>query len=274
MGGQPATIPVARKWLTWPRQRWIGMTIGFGTQILFLYTVWQLLSFLKPGPRVEQESSQIGNLLLSLQFCIVHSWLLFPSTRRWLTQYLASEFYGCLFCVATCLGLLAMFVGWQTSPIIIWNLVGPAAIVLETGFYAAWIGLFYSLALTGLGYQTGWTPFWFWLRRQPIPKRTFEPRGAYLVLRHPVYLSFLGLIWFTPRMTLDHAVLTSAWTMYILIGSYLKDERLAFYYGREYRRYQERVSGYPLIGWGPLGRRQPDSQAESVPIAAMKKTAG
>jgi hypothetical protein len=51
---------------------------------------------------------------------------------------------------------------------------------------------------SGLGWQTGWTPWWHWARRLPQPKRLFVERGAYRFLRHPVYLSFLGLIWSEP----------------------------------------------------------------------------
>jgi hypothetical protein len=43
------------------------------------------------------------------------------------------------------------------------------------------------------------------------------------VLPRPVYLSFLGLIWFAP---LDRVVLMSAWSAYIFVGSVLKDRRL------------------------------------------------
>ena len=38
------------------------------------------------------------------------------------------------------------------------------------------------------------------------------------------------------------------------VGSYLKDERLTYYLGDRYRDYQSRVSGYPGIWFGPLGR--------------------
>src|SRR5262249_14441724 len=102
--------------------------------------------------------------------------------------------------------------------------------------------------------QTGWTPFWAWLRGRPSPRRRFEVRGIFCLLRHPVYLSFLGLVWFTPLMTLDRSLLTGLMTIYICIGSYLKDRRLVFYRGDLYREYQARVPGYPLVGFGPLSR--------------------
>ena len=125
---------------------------------------------------------------------------------------------------------------------------------MQVAFGLSWAALLYSLSLTGLGYQTGLTHWLYWLRRQRLPRREFEPRGAYRWLRHPVYLSFLGLVWFTPRMTLDHALLTGVWTVYIFVGSYLKDQRLAHYLGERYRAYQRRVAGYPLLPWGPLGK--------------------
>lgn len=67
------------------------------------------------------------------------------------------------------------------------------------------------------------------------------------MLRHPVYLSFLGLIWFTPRMTLDHALLTATWTAYIFTGSWLKDRRLTYYLGRSYQDYAAKVPAYVSI---------------------------
>ena len=75
------------------------------------------------------------------------------------------------------------------------------------------------------------------------------------VAGHPVYLSFLGLIWFTPVMTADHAVLTGVWSSYIFVGSCLKDRRLLFYLGDGYRTYQAAVPGYPGMPMGPLARR-------------------
>ncbi len=241
----------------WPAQRWVGIALGVATQFLFLVTVWRLFWFLKDGPPPGTGDSLLVDVALSLQFAVVHSWLLLPATRSKITQVLASEFYGCLFCVVTCLGLLGLFAGWQPSQSVLWQLDGPASVVMQVGFYGSWVMLFYSISLTGLGYQTGFTPWWHWLRRKPQPRRLFAPRGLYLFLRHPVYLSFLGLIWFTPRMTLDHAVLTGIWTIYIFIGSHLKDERLAHFYTKAYRDYQSRVPGYPLFGIGPLGIRRP-----------------
>lgn len=121
-------------------------------------------------------------------------------------------------------------------------------------FYGSWVGLFYSLYLTRIGYQTGVLPWLCWLKNRKPPRREFQPKSLYRWMRHPVYLSFLGLIWFTPNMSFDHAVLTIVWTAYIYIGSYLKDKRLEHFIGDPYREYARQVTGFPLIGFGPWGR--------------------
>ena len=169
-------------------------------------------------------------------------------------RIIPDAFYGSFFCVVTCLGLLAMFRFWQPSSTVVWQFSGAARSTVQWAFVGSWVALFYSLHLTGLGYQTGWTPWWHWLRGKKLGPRGFKPRGAYRWLRHPVYLSFLGLVWFTPVVTLDRAALIVMWSVYIAIGSYLKDERLAYYLGDSYRDYQAHVPGYPVIWFGPLGR--------------------
>ena len=233
-----------------------GVAVGVATHVLFAVTVWYLFWFLRNGTGSPSASPFLVDALLSLQFAVIHSLLLWPPVRERLTPWIGSAFYGCFFCVATCVTLLVLFAGWKSSSESIWELHGTAATAMHSAFYASWGCLFYSLWLSGIGYQTGWTPWWHWFNRRPLPKREFRPRSLYRVLRHPVYLSFLGLIWFTPHMSLDHALLTGIWTVYIFFGSYLKDERLAYFLSDTYREYQSRVPGYPFIPFGVLGRRR------------------
>ena len=230
-----------------------GIAFGLITHVLFAHTVWKLFWFLKTG--VEREGSLWVDLLLALQFCVIHSVILLPRIRERLTwKLIPSPFYGCFFCIATCACLLATIAGWGRHQSVLWELAGWPRTFMNLCFAGSWIALFYSLSLTGLGYQTGLTPWLYWLRNRPAPRRAFHPVGAYQWLRHPIYLSFLGLIWFTPDMTLDHAILTGVWTVYVFVGSYLKDQRLIHYLGDSYRHYQSQVPGYPGFIIGPLAR--------------------
>ena len=138
---------------------------------------------------------------------------------------------------------VAGHVFWQPSSVVWWEFTGAARVTIDAGWFGSWALLFYSFFLNGIGYQTGFTPWWHWIRGRPIPPRPFNPQGVFRIMRHPAYLSFLGLVWFTPVMTTDRAILTAVWTVYVFVGSYLKDRRLALYLGEPYRRYMAEVPG-------------------------------
>ena len=220
-----------------------GVLFGVATQLLFLVTVWHLFAFLR-GPIAARSGSLWWDVLLAIQFAVPHSWLLLPRTRKWLSKWVSPAFYGLLFCLATCGSLFVTFAFWRTSPVVLWDHAPSTRGLMDVGFFGSWVALFYSLHLSGMGHQTGLTQWWYWVRGVPQPRRGFELRGAYRVLRHPIYASFLGLIWFTPTMTLDHAILTGIWSAYIFVGAYFKDERLAFYLGDSYRQYQARIPAF------------------------------
>ena len=239
------------------RSRLPGFAFGIGTQALFAVTVVGLFSFLRYSLIPCTESWALVDTLLALQFAVPHSVLLHPATRRRLRSVVSAEFYGAFFCVCTCISLLLIFRFWRSTNSLVWDLNGIGAQFMIGAFYLSWAGLLYSISLTGFGFQTGWTQWLYWYRGEKLPRRDFEARGVYRVMRHPVYLCFLGLIWFTPTMTVDHAVLTGIWTIYIGLGSALKDQRLLFYLGDSYRIYMEKVAGYPMITLGPLARRTP-----------------
>jgi len=249
-----ATFSIAR--IPPQLRRIAGITFGVGNQFLFVITVWFLFWFLRDGAIGQSHDYWIlQDCGLAILFAVSHSIMLVPKTRKLLTRWIPQPFYESTFCVVTCVSLLALFFGWRNSETVLWQADGVSQSAIRIGFYVCWVALIYSLALTGLGYQNGWTPFYYWLRNQKPPRREFKPRGAYKLIRHPVYLSFLGLVWFTPTMTLDHAALTAIWTGYIFYGSYLKDRRLEHFVGEPYRIYEQCVRGYPLMPIGPLAKR-------------------
>lgn len=240
-------------------RRTAGLLFGLVTHALFAFTVWHLFWFLKGSDPAGGGSTAAGAILvdvaLAVGFAVPHSLFLLPSVRRRIVAAgLAGPLYGCFYCTLTCLALLTTIFLWQPIALIAWRWPAPLSTVVSGGFVASWVALLYSLHLTGLGWQTGLTPWWHWIRGLPQPKREFAERGVYRILRHPVYLSFLGLIWFVPVVTLDRAVLIGVWSLYIFVGSVLKDRRLLFFIGDRYRDYQTRVPGYPGMPFGPLAR--------------------
>lgn len=247
-------------------RRIAGWGVGIATQSLFGITVWFLFGFLQSPSGQSSPWGLAIDLALTLQFAVMHSLLLLPAVKSGLGKWINRSFYGSFYCVMTCFSLLLTFSQWRTFGPELWSYEGLGARLMQTGFLCSWGALFYSLWLTGLGYQTGLTEWWHWVRQQPLPRREFRERGAYRVLRHPVYLSFLGLLWFTPTMTADHALLTGVWTIYIFVGSWLKDRRMTFYMGDFYRRYAESVPGYPFIWAGPLARYVPPDELTETAV--------
>lgn len=246
-------VEIIRSEPAWPRLP--GITIGIAAQLAFAATVVRLFLFLGGNYPLVFGHGLWLNALLALQFGVIHSLLLHAAMRGRLQRHVPRALYGSLFCLVTCASLSLVMEFWVVHPLVIYQLSGPAESSVRLAYHAAWLALIYSLILSGIGYQTGFTTWWHWLRGTRPPPRTFIERQAYRYFRHPIYLSFLGLIWFQPRMTLDHLVLSGIWTGYILVGSYLKDERVAHYVGEPYRDYQRRVSGFPFVAAGADGRR-------------------
>lgn len=238
-------------------QRAAGITFGIGTQVLFLVTVVYLFLFLRYGGTSLRQGWWWMDALLATGFAIPHSVLLAPPTQKWLRQWVPDGMLGCIHCCVTCVTLLIMFHYWGGSERVLWRATGIAEQVILGCFYLSWIALLYSLYWTGFGYQTGLTQWWYWFTETKPPRRPFVTGGPFRYMRHPVYMSFLGLIWFTPVMTWDHAILTGVWTVYIYAGSYFKDKRLLRFIGEEYYEYGTRISGLPWIGFGSLRKFQP-----------------
>ncbi len=225
---------------------------------MLVVLVWFLFPFLMTGPAFDPSSADPHwwwiDLLLVFQFGILHSLLLYPATRHRLEESVIFDpLYGCFFTMTTCVSLLTLIFCWRVCPVVVYRLEGWAGLAMNALYALSWVGLLYTLGLTGYGFQTGWSPFWGWFSQGKPARRRFQIHGAYRWLRHPVYLAFLGQIWLTSQMTLDRLMLALLFTGYIFLGSHLKDRRLEYYLGDIYREYSAQVPGYPFFP-GPLGK--------------------
>lgn len=167
-------------------RRLAGFTFGIGTQALLAVTVVGLFLFLRYGVIRSPGSWILIDCQLALQFANPHSLLLHPRTRSAIKHWVPKEFYGIFFCVCTCINLWLIFAFWQRTTTILWDLDGLAANVVVGCFLFSWASMLYSIHLTGLGFQTGWTQWMHWYQNKKMPRRDFVPRGAYRYLRHPV----------------------------------------------------------------------------------------
>lgn len=257
-------------------RRVFWILFGAAVQILFGYTVVQLFAILyagsgdllnithlpgaltgrwQPGTAGQTTSARVAwDLLLLLQFAVAHSLFVWPPVRRALERVVPKQLYGSFYTFVASVTVLVTVAFWQPLPQVVFETRGALAWSLLLAFLASWGLLMYSISLTGFGWQTGLTPWWSYVRNRASPRWSFVTHGAYCHLRHPIYLSFLLLLWMTPRMTADHLLLAGTWTVYVFVGSVLKDRRMLDALGERYRAYMAEVPGYPLVPWGPLGK--------------------
>jgi protein-S-isoprenylcysteine O-methyltransferase Ste14 len=62
--------------------------------------------------------------------------------------------------------------------------------------------------------------------------------GLYRFVRHPLYTFSLGVLWFSPSMTVNSFIVYAALTLYILIGIIFEERKLLREFGQEYAAYK------------------------------------
>ena len=70
----------------------------------------------------------------------------------------------------------------------------------------------------------------------------FVVRGPYRLIRHPLYLAALLVIWAGPQLTADRLLFNVLWSVWIVVGAKLEERDLEDEHGETYVRYRREVS--------------------------------
>ncbi len=78
-------------------------------------------------------------------------------------------------------------------------------------------------------------------------------RGVYAWVRHPLYVGGLLILWATPRLTVNMAVLNAGLSLYLFVGAWWEERKLLATLGPAYAAYRRAVPMWlPRPPRGPL----------------------
>jgi hypothetical protein len=183
-------------------------------------------------------AAAIANGVLVLQFPLLHSALLTRRGQHLLARLAPRDCGRTLaptnFAAVGSLQLVATFLLWSPSGIVLHTASGAARAGWELLYAASWIFLVKALADARLSVQTGACGWIALLRDRPVEFGDFPTGGTFRLCRQPVYLAFASTLWTAPVHTLDSLALALVWTAYCVIGPLHKEARYRRWHGARY----------------------------------------
>ena len=182
------------------------------------------------------------NLGLLALFGIQHSVMARPAFKRRWTKIVPKPIERSTYVLLSSAILMLAFWAWRPIGDVVWQIDNPAAAAaVQVAYFVGWGFVFGSsfiinhFELFGLKQVIDHC-----LEKQP-DRPTFVVRYLYRLVRHPLMLGFLIVMWSAPVMTLGHLVWALGTTAYIFVALRLEERDLVSELGDAYRRYQEAV---------------------------------
>ncbi len=204
------------------------------------------------GPlRLQSRSSLVVDLLLLLQFPLLHSFLLGGKGRRALERLLPGDLgkrmISTSFVVAASLQLMALFIFWAPLGGFRWEPSGVVRAAWVAVYVGAWIFLAIAMWNAGLSTQMGylgWLSVW---RGQEPRYGDFPTSGLYRLCRHPVYFAMALVAITGPIWTLDHVIVAVVFCAYCVVGPLRKDARYRLRFGDRFEQYKRATPFFPML---------------------------
>lgn len=226
--------------------------LGGGSLLLFgLFLFSGSLNLTEIG--LDHSGSLWLDSALSLLFFIQHSGMVRRPFRQWLAGFVPEEFHAAIYAIASGAALVIAIAFWQEGTPLFSAPFGP----IRWSFRALFILSLFGFLWGGLSLKSfdpcGIRPILARLRGTNPESTPFSARGPYRLVRHPLYLFSILMIWSCPDMTTDRLLFNVLWTGWIVIGAFLEERDLVAEFGDTYLEYQRKV---PMFIPGKTGLRR------------------
>lgn len=212
----------------------------------FLYTVGFMGNFGVPKP---MDSAPSGDWLTALLvdlgllslFAVQHSVMARPAFKRVLTRIIPQAAERSTYVLASSLALLFLFWQWQPLGGSIWSVKSTAGrAALYGGFAAGWLLVLVTTFVINHFDLFGLRQVWRNLQGAPQRSLHFVTPVLYRMVRHPLYVGWFMVFWFTPDMTGTHLLFAVMTTAYIVVAIQFEERDLMRVHP-EYAEYRKHV---------------------------------
>lgn len=213
---------------------------------IFLYSIGFVGGFLTPttldGPLQGSIGTAVAiNLGIALLFGLQHSVMARPAFKEMLTKFIPQPMERSTYVLATNLVMLLLFWQWRPMGMMVWTVQHPLMQgMIWTLYGAGWLTVFGTTLLINHFDLFGLRQVWLYFCGQPYTQLKFVTPGPYRYIRHPLYIGWLMVFWFTPHMGAAHLLFAIGMTTYILIAIQFEERDLVKYHP-DYADYQQRV---------------------------------
>jgi methanethiol S-methyltransferase len=182
------------------------------------------------------------DLALLLVFAVQHSGMARPAFKQWWTRIVPEAAERSTYLLASSIAFGALMVLWQPIGGVVWHVASGAGRAAMLALYlCGWLLLLYSTFLIDHFDLFGLKQVWRLFRGRSYRPPQFHTPSLYKVVRHPLYIGWLTLIWAAPTMSFAHLVFAVATTVYILIAIQFEERDLVDAFGETYVVYQART---------------------------------
>lgn len=248
---------------------------GAGAYVMFLgvfvYAIGFIGGFATPttldgDPGAPMTVALLTNVALLTVFALQHSVMARRGFKQVWTRVVPEAAERSTYVLFTNLALIALFVFWQPMGGTVWRIEHPAGAAIVYGLYAmGWLTVLATTFLINHFDLFGLRQATLYLMGKPYTPLRFRTPGPYKHVRHPLYVGWLMVFWFTPHMTAAHFVFAAMTTAYILVAIQFEERDLVAMHGKEYRDYRNATPMLvPRIGKASAAAEEPMAKEPMV----------
>ena len=177
----------------------------------------------------------VDNIMLFTIFALHHSIMARTGAKAWITRLVPPDLERSVYVWIASLLFLAVCWLWQPLPGMVWNVYGVPAWVLSS-IQLIGVGLtLHAARIVGVWELAG--------VQQPDHTRPIEFRasGPFAIVRHPIYLGWVVIVFATPVMTTSRLLFAVVSTAYLIAAIPWEEASLLKTFPEKYATYQRQM---------------------------------
>jgi protein-S-isoprenylcysteine O-methyltransferase Ste14 len=203
---------------------------------------WGLVAYLVrfsyvPGPWPGVAGIQAASLNTALFtiFAMHHSVFARLPIKRAISALVPLALERTAYVIVASLLFIAMFELWTPVPGLAWSVSGIIATLMAGVQIGGMLLTVYAVSRLGVMELAGIAP------RSTVPSTGLKDTGLYGIVRHPIYLAWLMMVWPAPVMTGSRLVFAIVSTFYLAVAIPFEERTLVRDFGDAYSAYQKKV---------------------------------